>query len=200
MNLSPPIRLRVVEPCSTTRVFLSQGHSMPLKIMTLAVMLIILLSGNLAIAVEVEMAESPASFRIAGERQTAPIVVEPSAYSGVLRAANDLNRDIESVTGAAPTVAQTTRDLPTAIIIGTIGKSELIDQLSSAKKIDISAIKGKWEACLTQVVADPMPGVTSALVIAGSDKRGTIYGIYDLSEQIGVSPWYWWADVPPHKH
>jgi hypothetical protein len=44
-----------------------------------------------------------------------------------------------------------------------------------------------------------MPGIESALVIAGSDKRGTIYGIYDLSEQMGVSPWYWWADVPVAK-
>ena len=68
------------------------------------------------------------------------------------------------------------------------------------KKIDVSSIAGKWESFLIQVVAKPLPGVSSALVIAGSDKRGTIYGIYDLSEQIGVSPWYWWADVPcQHK-
>src|SRR5690606_25775486 len=45
-------------------------------------------------------------------------------------------------------------------------------------------------------VKDPFPGVNEALVIAGSDKRGTIYGIYGLSQLIGVSPWYWWADVP----
>jgi hypothetical protein len=51
-----------------------------------------------------------------------------------------------------------------------------------------------------QVVRNPLPGLKSALVIAGSDKRGTIFGIYDLSEQIGVSPWYWWADVPVHQH
>src|SRR5262249_31087462 len=116
------------------------------------------------------------------------------------RAANNLKEDIQRVTSIAPAIAQTTSEIPNAIVIGTIGKSTLIDQLSSAKKIDISTISGKWEACLTQVVADPMPGVSSALVIAGSDKRGTIYGIYELSEQIGVSPWYWWADVPPHKH
>jgi hypothetical protein len=170
------------------------------KTITLAVSLLALLAASRAPAIEVETAESAAAFRIAGNGQAAAIVVEASAYPGVLRAANDLKEDIQNVTGVAPTVVQTTRDLPTAIIIGTIGKSELIDQLSSAKKIDTSAISGKWEACLTQVVANPMPGVSSALVIAGSDKRGTIYGIYDLSEQIGVSPWYWWADVPPHKH
>jgi hypothetical protein len=61
----------------------------------------------------------------------------------------------------------------------------------------VSDVQGKWEAFLIQHVAAPMPGVERALVIAGADKRGTIFGIYELSQQIGVSPWYWWADVPP---
>jgi len=54
----------------------------------------------------------------------------------------------------------------------------------------------QMESFFLQVVSDPLPNVSSGLVVVGSDKRGTIYGIYDLSEQIGVSPWYWWADVP----
>jgi len=58
---------------------------------------------------------------------------------------------------------------------------------------------GWWEACLTQVVDDPLPGVERALVIAGSDRRGTAYGIFELSKQIGVSPWYYFADVPIEK-
>jgi len=67
-------------------------------------------------------------------------------------------------------------------------------------KIDANAIAGKWESFFLQVVSKPLPGVASALVIAGSDKRGAICGIYDLSEQSGVSLWCWWADVPvPHK-
>src|SRR5581483_11924700 len=81
------------------------------------------------------------------------------------------------------------------VIIGTIGKSPLIDALVKAKKLDVSDVAGKWESAVTTIVDRPMPGVRRALVIAGADKRGTIYGIYDLSEQIGVSPWYWWADV-----
>src|SRR4051812_30819101 len=132
------------------------------KIITLVVSLLPLLTASRAIAIEIEAVDSPAAFRIAGNGQAAPIVIEESAYPGVLRAANDLKEDIQRVTGVPPTVVQTTRDLPCAIIIGTIGKSELIDQLSTAKKIDISAISGKWEACLTQVVANPMPGVASA--------------------------------------
>jgi hypothetical protein len=67
----------------------------------------------------------------------------------------------------------------------------------AAGKLDVAAIRGQWEAFLVEVIEQPLPGVDRALVIAGSDKRGTIYGIYEISQQIGVSPWYWWADVPP---
>jgi hypothetical protein len=94
---------------------------------------------------------------------------------------------------------QTSTDQPPSagpvIIAGTIGKSTLIDSLVSAGKIEVSSIKGQWEAFETQILANPISGLASALVIAGSDKRGTIYGIYDISEQIGVSPWYWFSDV-----
>ena len=84
----------------------------------------------------------------------------------------------------------------TVIIAGTIGHSSVIDSLISSKKIDPMPIRGKWESYISQVVDSPLPGVERALVIAGSDMRGTIYGLYDISEQIGVSPWWWWADVP----
>ncbi|KAJ3546972.1 hypothetical protein NM208_g1746 [Fusarium decemcellulare] len=87
----------------------------------------------------------------------------------------------------------------TVIIAGTIGHSKVIDQLIKQRLIDVSDIKGEWEAFVSQVVKDPIDGTAQALVIAGSDPRGTIYGIYDVSEQIGVSPWYWWADVPVRK-
>ena len=64
-------------------------------------------------------------------------------------------------------------------------------------KLDVSSIKGKWETSLEQVVGHPLPGVRRAFVIAGCDQRGTIYGAYDVSKRIGVSPWYFWDDVPP---
>jgi hypothetical protein len=127
----------------------------------------------------------------------AAMYVDASDYPGVTRAANDLLQDIQKVTGAAPAVRHDEGGLgATAIIIGTLGKSALIDRLVREQKIDVTALEGKWESYLIQTVAQPISGVSAALVIAGSDKRGTIYGIYEISEQIGVSPWYWWADVP----
>jgi hypothetical protein len=86
------------------------------------------------------------------------------------------------------------------IIAGTIGNSSLIDALIKSGKIDVSAIQGTWEAYTSTIVSNPMEGVHEALVIAGSNRRGTVYGLYDISEQIGVSPWYFWADSPPQRH
>ena len=131
----------------------------------------------------------------------APLVVDSKDYAGVVRAVGDLQKDIERVTSRTATIAQNGKTLGSnVIIIGTIGKSELIDRLVRARKLDVTPIAGKWESFLIQVVQKPFSGVDTALVIAGSDKRGTIFGIYDLSDEIGVSPWYWWADVPiPHR-
>ncbi|CAN6674770.1 hypothetical protein TRVA0_064S00386 [Trichomonascus vanleenenianus] len=86
------------------------------------------------------------------------------------------------------------------IIAGTVGKSELINQIVSSGKLDTKAIEGKWESHVISLVSDPIPGVSKALVIAGSDKRGTIFGLYTISQLIGVSPFYWWADVVTAKN
>lgn len=72
----------------------------------------------------------------------------------------------------------------------------MIDSLVSDGKINVTDIEGLWESFVSTVVENPIEGCDKALVIAGSDARGTIYGIYDVSEQMGVSPWYFWADVP----
>jgi Glycosyl hydrolase family 115/Gylcosyl hydrolase family 115 C-terminal domain len=145
----------------------------------------------------VEASHHAGSFVLADHNNLATIYVDQNDYWGVVRAAHDLQQDILRVTGRTPDITNRKDGIARGgIIVGTIGKSALIDELVSSGKLDVTAIRGKWEFFLIQVVANPMPGVRSALVIAGSDKRGTIYGIYDLSEQIGVSPWYWWADVP----
>jgi hypothetical protein len=134
-----------------------------------------------------------ANFQIATKGKTAQIIVDPEDWKGVLRAANDLGDDVRKVTGVASNVTMATKFSSGDIIVGTIGKSRIIDQLIADKKINVDGIKGKWESFVIQTVGN-------TLVVAGSDKRGTIYGIYDISEKIGVSPWYWWADAPVKKN
>jgi hypothetical protein len=143
----------------------------------------------------------PDSFRLVDQGAAAKLYADADDYPGVARAARDLQADIFRVSGCKARLSEDGKPLSgDVVLIGTIGKSRVIDQLIRARKIDVSQIRGKWESTLIQVVSHPLPGVARGLVIAGSDKRGTIYGIYDLSEQIGVSPWYWWADVPvEHK-
>jgi hypothetical protein len=149
----------------------------------------------------VEEVQGLGSFPIVQSNATAAIYVDANDFAGVVRAANDLQADVARVTDRSPEISHKGKNLgKNVIIVGTIGKSQVIDRLIREKKIDISEIAGQWEAFLIQVVPKPLPGVASGLVICGSDKRGTIYGIYDLSEQIGVSPWYFWADVPPTHH
>jgi hypothetical protein len=148
----------------------------------------------------VETNSAPDSFVLC-DGTAATIIVDTNDWSGVVRASSDLAADVNRVTGQPPTIFNELKSAgKNAIIAGTIGKSKFIDQLIREKKIDASEITGKWESFFLQVVPRPFPGIDHALVICGSDKRGTIYGIYDLSEQIGVSPWYFWADVPPKHH
>jgi hypothetical protein len=139
---------------------------------------------------------------IVENKTAAPLVVDAADWPGVRRATSDLQADIERVSAERPEIVALSgvggvpSPRKTAVIIGTLGRSPLITELVRTGKIDVAPIAGRWEAFLLQVVEQPLPGVERALVIAGSDKRGTIYGIYELSQQIGVSPWYWWADVP----
>ncbi len=138
------------------------------------------------------------AFPIAAGGKATPILVSDKDWPGVQRAAEDLRHDIEHVTGVLPTLGHESQRAD-AILVGTIGRSPLIDALIQSGKLQTAGIAGQWEAGVTTVVEDPMPGIHRALVIAGSDKRGTIFGVYTLSEAIGVSPWSWWADVRiPH--
>ncbi|MWB93125.1 glycosyhydrolase [Flavobacterium sp. GA093] len=117
--------------------------------------------------------------------------------TGILRAIANLQADFEKVTGEKPAVFnQQPNSSSPLIIIGTIGTNSVIDDLIKANKIDGKLLKGKNEKFVIQNIKNPFKGVEEAIVIAGSDKRGTMYGIYELSAQIGVSPWYYWADVP----
>src|SRR6187402_2800682 len=138
-------------------------------------------------------------FPLVSAGKSVSLFADQADYPGVIRAAKDLQQDINRVTDVQPSLLFSQPADKGVIIIGTIGKSPLIDQLIASKKLDVSSVKDKWEASLIQTVEKPFPNVDRAMVIAGSDKRGTIYGIYEVSKQIGVSPWYYWADVAPKK-
>lgn len=141
----------------------------------------------------VQFEYSANAFKIVSNGTSAAINIDSTDYKGVVRAAKDLANDIYKVSGTKTPIYQNTKPQKGAIIIGTIGESQMIDQLITDKKINVSEIKGKWESFMIQTV-------DGNLVVVGSDKRGTIYGIYDISEKIGVSPWYFWADVPIKKN
>ena len=133
------------------------------------------------------------SFEIVANGKSAKIYVDPDDWKGVIIATNNLSNDIYKVSGTSSLVISRTSSEKGSILIGTIGKSRIIDQLIAEKKIDVSGICGKSESFLIATV-------DGNLVVAGSDKRGTIFGIYDISEKIGVSPWYWWTDAPIRKN
>jgi hypothetical protein len=144
-------------------------------------------------------APSAGAFPLVTAHGAAPLWYDADDYPGVLRASGDLAADIARVTGRRPAASAARPASATSLIVGTLGKSAVIDSLVAAGKLDAGELKGKWESFVIATVSDPVPDVEQALVIAGSDKRGTIYGVYELSEQLGVSPWYWWADVPVRK-
>lgn len=119
----------------------------------------------------------------------APIVIDRDDFEGVRIAAATLAKDIAKVTGEeAPAIISEQRQSSCVIIVGSIQRSKQIQQLASSGSIDITIAEGKWETWCTALVHAPWDGCANALVIFGSDKRGTIFGIYALSEQIGVSP------------
>lgn len=157
-------------------------------------------AGHAQVAVHEKSPETKYAFTLASPRQTAAILYDASDAAVVKRAAELFAADVEAVTGRYPRVTSAAGETGPAVIVGTVGGSALIRRLSEAGKIDTAPLEGAWERYLIQTVANPLPGIRKALVIAGSDRRGAAYGLFTLSELIGVSPWYWWADVPVKKH
>lgn len=142
----------------------------------------------------------PNSFAIVSASGNAMIYADGGDFTLIQKSASFLQQDIERVTGKKPELINTfPASAKNIIIIGSIEKSSLIQQLIQQKKINVDKIKNKWEAYQLQTLSNPFKGIESALVIVGSDRRGTAYGVFELSQQMGVSPWYWWADVPVKK-
>lgn len=147
------------------------------------------------VATERFVTTDPIGFAWIRKGEACPILVDKQEDKGVLRAVDNLQTDALKVTGMKPELT----NAPTGkrmLIIGSLDKSSWIKQLVQSGKINADDLQGKNEKYIICTVKQPLAGVDEAVVIAGSDKRGTIYGVYELSTQIGISPWYYWADVP----
>jgi hypothetical protein len=152
------------------------------------------------IPLRLTVAPTPGDFNLVVKDRAADLYVAQEDFKVVQIAADCFGTDVERVTGIRPKLKNEWRKaVGEVVLIGTIGKSALIDELIRAGRLDVSRIKGQWESFVITTLTNPIPGVSAALVIAGADRRGTAFGVFTLSEAIGVSPWVWWADVVPQK-
>ncbi|MCM1503326.1 MAG: glycosyl hydrolase 115 family protein, partial [Bacteroidales bacterium] len=144
------------------------------------------------------------TFQLAG-KTAATICYDATEAAVVKTAAELLASDIWKITGQEPVLAGTDAtqegnlpkaDSQYAVIAGTIGNSIWIDSMIKAGKIDVSSIEGGWEQYAIRLVNNPCKGLKKAIIVAGSDRRGTAYGLMEISRRIGVNPWYWWLDAP----
>ena len=144
----------------------------------------------------VVLSKTSKALTIATSESSAPILIDVNEVLGVETLAHCFAEDFARVGLKRPNIVNEVPECGTIVIIGTVEGSQYIKKLAGEGKINLDPIKGFWEASLIQVVKKPFPNVKRALVIVGSDKRGAIYGMFNISREMGVSPWYWWADVP----
>ena len=169
---------------------------MPARICLRLVICAFAILANASVFAETLLVEKPTSadFPLVSDSGAAVILYSDTDAKTVSIAAHNLAADIESVTGKRVNVtAKPNGSTALSVLIGTIGQSPLIDALISSGRLDVSKIKGQWESFLITTLD------SRTLVIVGSDPRGTAFGVYELSQAIGVSPWHWWADVAPTK-
>ncbi|WP_372757187.1 glycosyl hydrolase 115 family protein [Mariniflexile sp.] len=138
-------------------------------------------------------------FTIVDENMSTSILIDKKDAKVVQIAADILAKDVFNISSKNISVDAKKGNNSQIILAGTIGRNSWIDALITKGKMDVSQFKGQWERYAIQVVENPMKGVDKALVVVGSDRRGTAYGLLELSRMIGVSPWEWWADVRPDK-
>lgn len=148
--------------------------------------------------VSVAQQQGQSKFSIIAKHTETQLLTDKKDFKVVQIAANLLANDIFNISGKTLLRAETkTENEPIRIIAGTIGYNRQIDEMITNEKVDVSKIKNQWEHFTIQVVKNPIDGIKEALVVIGSDRRGTAYGILEVSRLIGVSPWEWWADVTP---
>ena len=137
-------------------------------------------------------------FKLIHGSSAVPFVIEKEAFEGVRLVAEKVCKDVQAVSGKLPKIEQPKKvKKPSGCVLAaTVGQSPILDLYESEGLLDLSDIKGKREVYKIAVVGE---GNKAVLVVAGSDKRGTIYGLFHISESIGVSHLVYWADVPPVK-
>ncbi|MCW0482033.1 glycosyl hydrolase 115 family protein [Gaoshiqia sediminis] len=160
----------------------------------------VLLTFGFLATTQAQQAPKTTRFDLASPGKITSIYMDDKETKVVHIATDLLANDIQNVCGQMPKVETglPKGNLP-LIVAGTIGSSELIDKLVNEKKLDVSAIAGQWESWSMQVLDKPFAGTGKVLVIAGSDRRATAYGLLEISRQMGISAWEWWADVQPEK-
>lgn len=140
------------------------------------------------------------SFPLVYEKQQAAICIDPADARVVSIAVHAFKRDVAEITGRELEIGSSVDDRhPYLVVAGTIGQSKWVDALIRSGKVSDKEVRGKWETFKIELVQHPFKNVEQALVVMGSDRRGTAFGIFELSSMIGVSPLTWWADVHPKK-
>ncbi|ORY30028.1 hypothetical protein BCR39DRAFT_598553 [Naematelia encephala] len=126
-----------------------------------------------------------------------PLLLDSQDDIAIHLAAQTFAHDVYRVTGLQPDLYNDTlpSGIHNAVVVGSAG-SKLIGGIHENEYVGQLELKGKWESYDVRVVERPLHGLNRGLVIVGSDRRGTIYALYTLSEQMGVSPFHYWADVP----
>lgn len=174
-----------------------------MKIFKIILLEVILFSYALSIQAQVFLAQNEDqkdNFTLVGTDGDACIYYDMNDFTVVKKAVKLLKDDVQMVTGKCVKTDIVESELcKNCIIAGTLGHNSLIDDLIIRKRINVDSLTGKWESYHAELITHPFPGVDKALVIVGSDRRGTAYGLLSISEAIGVSPWYWWADAPINK-
>ncbi|MGA9638749.1 glycosyl hydrolase 115 family protein [Flavobacterium sp.] len=132
--------------------------------------------------------------------KTASILYDKNDHKVIEISANLFSEDLKAVCGTSPKTFTSKKDAKgDLVIIGSLDKSSIIKQLVKNNAIDTTGMTGVWEKYSIQTINNPWQRGKKIVVIFGSDRRGTAFGVLELSKQMGVSPWYWWADVPVVK-
>ncbi len=141
--------------------------------------------------------DAAGSLALVRDGQPLTVYVDANADPALRHVAESFGADLQRVSGKP---ARQLRDIAQAdgelVVIAEMGRSAVVDDLVKRSKLQPPALTGKWEAYQQVIVEAPFPKVQRALLIIGADRRGAVFGTYDLSAKMGISPWYWWADVP----